>query len=504
MKMIRFSLLILCLSSSFLISEEALTAQTTERPVVQEKLLATAGGEKKPYEVHGGTITVNSKSSKDLADVYFTAYFAKPTKENSRRPIAFCFNGGPGASSACLHMGFLGPKICAQPEQEGSLAFKENPLSLLSSCDLVFVDPVSTGFSKPLNPDAQNKFFGIEEDIQVAGDFIRSFLIKFERWNSPKILIGESYGTARAIGLTNLLMEEYYIKVDGLILISLVLDFQTLRNQPSDDLVNILNLPTIAAIAHFHKKLEAPYKAMGVKELSEKAISFALHDLASSLLEGSALAKDKTENTATLLSQFTSLPQTFFLSHNLRLSPQEFMTKLLKNEGSVIGRFDGRIKTWNPPQGPAICDALFSGPFDPSFYSVAPLLNTAINDYFEKELHVGKEEPYILLSDSVIRSWNWDTKITAHGFGYPSFQQDLRHAFAKNPNLSLFVAAGYYDLATPFFSQKYSLDHLFLPQEMEKNTFFKVYEGGHMMYLDEGPRKELSADLSNFVKSLHK
>jgi carboxypeptidase C (cathepsin A) len=241
---------------------------------------------------------------------------------------------------------------------------------------------------------------------------------------------------------------------------------------------------------------------MSLKDLSEKVSSFALNEYAPVLMAGNRAQEEKSESIAQRLCEFTSLPLDFFRSHNLRLGPHQFRKKLLKEKGSIVGRYDGRMTTWNPPTEPSVSGTMSDELLDPTFHSVSSFFNKALNEYLAGELHWEKNEPYIILNIPTNLSWNWNTKTSSPGCGYASFLQDLRISFAKNPRLKVFVAAGYYDFATPFFAQQYSLDHLFLPKPLDKNITFKVYEGGHMMYLDEGPRKELASDLFLFLKKL--
>jgi carboxypeptidase C (cathepsin A) len=499
MNIFQFCLTLSLIFSGYLSAQEE---AVQEQPAIIEKVLAenasiTAQGQKLVYDVHGGSITLKGKDPNETAAIHFIAYFVKSPLQKMSRPIAFCFNGGPGSSSVWLHMGFLGPKIISTPLPQipGVSCYHDNPVSLLSVCDLVFIDPVATGFSKASDEKSERNFFGVEEDIRSAADFVQLFLTKFQRWQSPKLIIGESYGTARAVGLAHLLQNEYFLNIDGLILISLALDFPTPEQNPTNDLSNMLHLPTFAVIAQYHKKLGKHYSEMSVKELAEAASAFSATEYGPALFSGSQLPAKTKESIAQRLAEFTSLPSAFFISHNLRCGPFQFRKKLFKETSSVVGRFDGRMMTWDP-----LSSSGHEG-IDPSFFFVTSPFTCAINDYLAKDLKWNKQEPYLILNCDALRFWNWHSTSRC-GFRDTSFLQDLRMSLAKNPNLKVFVAAGYYDLATPFFAQQYTLNHLFVPERQSKNISFKVYETGHMIYLDEKPRKELSADLSQFVKLL--
>lgn len=483
--------------------------QSESHSIINDQLLAenqsiTAQGEKILYDVHGGSIKVKSKDSNETANIHFIAYFVKSSKEKAKRPLAFCFNGGPGSSSVWLHMGFLGPKTIITPIEPstGGPTYKDNPLSLLSACDLVFIDPVATGFSKTEDAKKARTFLGIEEDLFSIADFIQLFLTKFQRWQSPKLLIGESYGTARAVGLTHILQDTYFLHIDGLILISLALDLQTFNRNHSQDLAQTLYLPTYSAIAQYHKKLRNSHAELSVNDLSENVSSFAVEHYAPALFSGSQISEKSKAATAEALSEITSLPNTFFLRNNLRMSPSEFREKLLEDASLVIGTFDGRMSTWNPPKESSICKFSPHEPIDPSLSCVASAFTCALNEYLVKDLKLSKEDPYLILNLAANANWNWDSCTTQPGFGYTSFLQDFRMAFAKNPQLKVFVAAGYYDLATPFFAQQYSLNHLFLPESLSKNITFKTYKSGHMIYLDEEAKAPFASDLSLFIKTM--
>lgn len=455
------------------------------------------------YDIRAGALTVHGKEEKDVAHLSYISYFAK--KEGShQRPIAFCFNGGPGSSSVWLHMGFLGPKIVnlnGLSHPSLPLGYKDNPHSLLSVCDLVFIDPVSTGFSSALNKNNSKKFYGVEEDLFSIADFIRLFLTKYHRWESPKLLIGESYGTMRAVGLANLLQDHYFIDVNGLILVSLVLDLQALEEAPSLDIPCITNLPTFASIAHYHGQLNSPFAQMPLPAFMNEVKRFAIEEYGPALLQGTSLPVERKKQIAQQLSAMTSLPAATFESSDLRLSYNQFFKEFLKSQNLLIGRYDGRMTTFRVPDEPTACHDIVGYP-DPSFYFVSGAFASAFQSYLLNELHWQKGEPYVVITENV-EPWNWtfDSKPQG-GVGYLSFMQDFRVAMMKNPTLKVFVAAGYYDLATPFFSQEYALTHLLLPEEFRQNVYVRGYEAGHMMYLDEASRKALYNDLGSFVQSL--
>ena len=453
------------------------------------------------YDVRAGLMTVSVKDTTETA-LSFIAYFKN---DSEKRPIAFCFNGGPGSSSVWLHMGFLGPKII--PFENASfqslpIAYKDNQETLLPSCDLVFIDAVSTGFSTNERKNGENSLYNVEDDLSAFADFIRLFLTKYNRWDSPKILVGESYGSLRAVGLAHLLQDQFFIDIHGLVLISLVLDLQTLDYQASLDIPCLTTLPTIAAIAKYHGTIGSEYKEIPIETVLEKTKQFAIHNYAPALIQGTTLPQESCTKLEKDLSSITSLCTDTLRLYNYRISGPVFIDNFLKNSGKIIGRFDGRDSTFRTPEEPSAGINLMGYP-DPSFYRVSGLFSAGFHTYLLNDLHWSKESPYILINHAV-QPWKWSVgSYPSAGLGYLSFLQDFRLAIAKNPELKTFVAAGIYDLATPFFAQQYSLTHTFLPQNLQKNVLFKEYEAGHMIYLDETARKKLHADIKNFIISMH-
>ena len=463
------------------------------------------------YDIRAGAITVSGKEpSSALGNIYFVSYFAKTPSDTSKRsrPIAFCFNGGPGSSSVWLHMGFLGPKtidVDGLTHPPLPVGYKDNPQSLLASCDLVFIDPVSTGFSTATNVENAKCFHGVEEDLFSVADFIRFFLTKFQRWESPKLLIGESYGTLRAIGLAHILQDQYFIDIDGLVLVSLVLDTnvlpEVLCEYPSHDLPCITTLPTLAAIARYHNQLTGPLAQSSIPQVVESAKKFAIEEYAPALILGAQIAPEQSGRIAKRLAELTSLPEEIIKLQNLRISPDCFYSEFLKSKALRVGRFDGRATGYQVPNAPPICHEGMCY-IDPSCYNVIGAFASSWQEYLARDLKWQKNEPYILLNTN-IDPWKWTVgPRPVPGLGFLSFSQDFRMTMTNNPTLRVFVAAGYYDLATPYFSQQYSLSHLLLPPKLQKQITLKGYEGGHMMYLDKGSRDALHKDLVTFVNEV--
>jgi carboxypeptidase C (cathepsin A) len=478
----------------FTAQENVLSPATEEKFHITKDLSIQVRGETITYETVCGSLPVTGKSEKTTASMFFTAYFKKDSSQKTR-PIAFCFNGGPGSSSLWLHIGGIGPKMMNLDQlvpKNSLVGCIDNPLSLLAVADLVFIDPISTGFSKATDKEKESEFFNIEDDLYSFAHFIRLFLSKFERWHSPKLLIGESYGTFRAACLVNMLKEQFFIDIDGLALISCVLNTIDLTQDPSNDLSYATALPTYAAIAQYHTKTEHP---KDVTQLINEASTFALEEYLPALAQGDSISKERKQEIAKKLAKLTFLPESVFISTNLRLSLERFSEELLKDQGEVFGRFDGRIvRSVTPDETGRLCSPCNQ---DPSEALFTASFASALQKYFLCDLNLKKEDPYFVFNYKANASWNWQAAGTT--FLGPRL---LRSALSSNPHLKIFVAAGYYDLATPFLSQKFTITHLLLNEKQQKNITFKGYEAGHMMYLSPACKKPFSDDLSNFVRSL--
>ncbi len=453
------------------------------------------------YDIAVGSLPISSEDKKDRAEVSYIAYFKKKSeidsKETAPRPVAFCFNGGPGSSSVWLHLGGLGPKKIEIPEISWSKQQQkivDNPFSLLQTADLVFIDPVGTGFSRSAEGADEKKFLGIDEDIESLTLFLESFIRTFQLWSRPKILIGESYGAFRVAGLASSLLNRYYISCDGIALISGTIDFRDIESPHSSDFCAISPIPTYAATAHYFGKLSSKDQQKPLGEFLTEVETFCVQELTPALFVGDALLDQEKAQIAKKMHQYTGLSEELLLSHNLRIPPDLFAKSLFQNENSILGRFDSRHKTHT-------IAGLEKEWMDPSFYAVAPAFTSAMNEYLqmlcpEKQ----QKEEYAILSRS-IRSWNWRRKADEPGLGYATTLPDMKASAASNPQMKFFVAAGIYDLALPYFGQELGMYRLSLPSEMRKNITIRRYRGGHMMYLNPISCKNLLSDLRDFVRN---
>jgi carboxypeptidase C (cathepsin A) len=463
----------------------------------EEKLVTThhqarIGGREIAYTATAGTMLLKHDDGKVRASVYFTAYTRDGVGDAGHRPITFAYNGGPGSASAWLHMGAFGPRRVVL-EEEGwapppPYQIADNNESLLDVTDLVFIDPVSTGFSRPAPGEDPASFHGVREDIESVGEFIREYIARFERWGSPKFLAGESYGTTRSAGLSRYLQEKLNIYLNGIVLVSSILNFGTARFDVGNDLPYPLFLPTYTATAWYHKKLPADLQGGDVQKAIEESERFAAGEYTLALMRGNDLGEAERRQVAEKLARYTGLSVSFLENANLRPTIFEFTKELLRSERLTVGRLDSRFKGVDRQAAgdrfeydPA--SAAFSGPFAAVF-----------NNYAEKELGWKSDLNYELLTDKV-RPWSF----RAYDNQYVNVAEDLRYAMAINPNLKVLVNNGYYDLATPFFATQYTFSHLGFDPTYPSRVSMAFYNAGHMMYVRRADREALKANIARFI-----
>ncbi|MBD3382940.1 MAG: peptidase S10, partial [candidate division Zixibacteria bacterium] len=363
-----------------------------------------------------------------------------------------------------------------------------NDYSLLDHTDLVFIDPVSTGYSRAVPGEDPKQFHGVREDIRSVGEFIRLFLTRYERWNSPKFLVGESYGTLRAAGLADFLQSEHGMYLNGVMLVSSILDFVTARFHQGNDLPYILFLPTYTATAYYHGQLGDDFE--NLQDALNSAEEFAIGDYADALLRGDLLTEREYNQVASRLSQLTGLPAEYIRQSNLRVPIWRFVKELLREEGRTVGRLDSRFQGIDR-------DRVAEGyDYDPSYAEIQGPYSTLLNDYVRTELMFESDLPYEILTGNV-HPWNFSDFENR----YVSTSDRLRQAMTVNPNLKVFVANGYYDLATPYFATEYTFNHLQLDDELKDNVSMSYYEAGHMMYIRLESLKKLKADLADFIEN---
>lgn len=443
------------------------------------------------YKATVGTQLLNDDKGNPKALLFYTAYSKEGVDDLGNRPITYCFNGGPGSSSVWLHLGVLGPRRVDIDETGKSAKHPynlvDNPYSILDETDLVFIDPVSTGYSRTVPGEDPKQFHGVETDVQSIAEFIRLFTTRNQRWESPKFLAGESYGTTRAAGLAQELHDTHHLYLDGIVLVSSVLNFQTIRFSSGNDLPYILFLPTYTATALYHNKLSAEMQADPKKTL-EEAQKFAIGEYAEALMQGDLLDKERYQTILKKLSSFIGLSPEYVDRAHLRVNIYRFAKELLRNEKRTVGRFDSRLKGIDSDS----CGETFE--FDPSFENIVGLFTSTFNNYIRAELNWKKDEEYKILTD--VSPWDYSAATNQ----YLDVGEKLRDVMSKNTFLDVFVASGYTDLATPYYATEYTFAHLGLDPSLRDNVILKTYEGGHMMYLKHSSLVEFKSDLAHFIK----
>jgi carboxypeptidase C (cathepsin A) len=387
----------------------------------------------------------------------------------------------------------LGPKRVKIPDDASAVpppyGLSTNPYSLLDITDLVFIDPVSTGFSRPTEGEDKSQFHGYEEDLRSVGHFVHDYVTKYGRWRSPKFLCGESYGGLRSAGLSGHLRQRYNMALNGVVLISPALNFLTLGFSPGNDLPYIMFVPSYAATAWYHKALPGDLQQLSLKEVYQQADDFARNEYALALMKGHSLEDDERDAVAEKLSRFIGLDKEFVERANLRIDMQRFGKELLRERDRTIGRYDSRFTGID-------ADSAGERPeYDPSGAIVFGPFTAAINDHLRNDLKVEDDQVYEILTGNV-QPWNYGRT----GWRSPDATDTLRETMSANPFLKVFSACGYYDLATPPASVVYSIEHMRLPPPLRKNLHFGFYEGGHMMYIHEPSIEKLRDDVEEFYE----
>lgn len=462
-----------------------------EVPVVTKHTIR-AGNRQLNYTVTTGLMPIrNDRTGETEARIFFMAYTLDNPPAN--RPLMFSFNGGPGSASVWLHLGALGPKrvkmldngFMPPPPYE----LVDNDQTWLTETDLVFIDPVGTGYSRATKPEFAQKFFGVQGDLESVGEFIRMYLGRYERWSSPLFLVGESYGTTRASGLSNLLFEKG-IGLSGIALVSTVMNFQTIRFAEGNDLPLILILPSYTATAWYHKRLPAELQSASLKVVLETSENFAAGEYTAALLKGDRLTPSERQSVLENFSRLTGLNKTFIEQNNLRVELDEFLKELMRTERRTAGRLDSRFTGIDRTAAGDDTD------FDPSMTAIRPPYTSAFNDYVRRDLGFKSDLEYYILGGGITSPWNWN----ANG-SYADTSVALSSAMRKNPYMKIFIASGYYDMATPYFATEYTVAAMNLDPSLRKNISTSYYEAGHMMYIEKNSLRKLKEDVSVFIQN---
>lgn len=445
-------------------------------------------GKEIAYQASAGSLPVQNDAGETEAEIFYVSYSVQPTAAGKPRPLLFVFNGGPGAASVWLHLGALGPRR-VQMLPDGNMPAPpfhiiDNAYSWLDLADLVFVDPVGTGYSRAAKPDLAKKFASVQGDIDSMGRFVRLYLTRMQRWDSPLFLVGESYGTFRSAALSEYLVE-HGIALNGMILVSSVLNMQTISFDFGNDLPYHLFLPSYTATAWYHKKL-APELQKDLDKTLAEAELWAASDYLLALDKGDRLTPGERRAVAEKLASFTGLGVDFVENRNLRVDNRDFARELLRDQGRMVGFMDSRFNAENQEPAKPVG-------FDPTVTTIRPPFSATINKYLREELGFQSELEYFTLGGGIGR-WDWEAKNS-----YADTGENLRNAMAKNPYLKLFIASGVFDLATPHFATDYTVAHLGLSPALRKNITIRRYRSGHMMYLEGDSLVQLKQDAADFI-----
>lgn len=465
-------------------------------PTSETRHSVRVGNRQLNYTVTAGYLPIrNAQNGETEAQIFYMAYTldgAEGREAKARRPLMFSFNGGPGSASVWLHLGALGPKRVRMlddglmPPPPYELA--DNEATWLTETDLVFVDTVGTGYSRATKPEFGAKFFSVNGDIESIGEFIRLYLGRNNRWNSPLFLVGESYGTARVAGLSNHLFERG-MSLNGVLLVSTVLNFQTIRFADSNDMPLVFILPSYTATAWYHKKLSPQLQNRPLRDVLREAENFAVNEFMPALLRIDRLSSQERAALLDKYSLYTGLDRNFIERQNFRVELGEFNKELLRERRRTTGRLDSRFTGIDRDAGGGNPD------FDPSMTAIRPPYTAVFNDYVRRDLAFRSDLEYYILGGG-IGPWNWNTNN-----GYTDTATPLRLAMAKNPYMKVFVASGYYDMATPYFAAEYTISAMSLDPALRKNVSFAYYEAGHMMYIEVNSLRKLKEDVSTFIRS---
>ncbi len=468
---------------------EAVTIpDTTNAPVLTTNTVEI-GGEKVKYKAETGLLPV-LKNGKTIASVFYVAYTRLGEADMAKRPVTFCFNGGPGSSSIWLHMGALGPRR-AKMNEDGTLPpppfqLVDNKYSLLNASDLVFIDPVATGFSRAASDQKPEDFFGDSADLDSVGEFIRLWTTRHDRWLSPKFLLGESYGVFRAAGLADHLRDSYGMYLNGLVLVSGVLSFQTIADDPGNDIPYPLYLPSYTAAAHYHKKLPADLQSDLEAALAESR-TFAKGEYTSALQLGDSLSPDEKEKVVTELSRLTGLTTNVIVDNDLRIDEGIFRKQLLHDQGLILGAYDSRITGRDDDPASEYPD------FDPSDAAVMGPFPAAFNSYVRNELKFKDDLPYELIAG--VQPWNYGSPNN-----YPSSANRLAGTINQNPYMRVLVLDGRCDLVCPVDTMHYAIDHMQLDPSYRTNITYAQFDAGHMMYINLPDLKKMQKVVEAFIQ----
>lgn len=445
------------------------------------------------YDATVGSILLRNGQEEAIGELFYTAYTRTDIPSDDRRPVTFAYNGGPGSASVWLHLGALGPRRVATPDTAHAppppYALENNTHSILDVTDLVMIDPIGTGLSRPLGEGKGSDFWGIDEDAQSLSQFIARWLGENGRWNSPRYLLGESYGTTRSAALASRLQRDN-IDLNGIMLVSAVLDFQTITWNEGNEMPYIMYLPSYAVTAWYHGALDGSWRDLDA--LMADVEAFALGDYARALLAGPRLEASERARVLDELVRFTGLSREYLDRADMRVRSGEFMKELMREHGVVVARLDARFKGFSQDPLAQTAD------YDPQSSAISSAYTSALNAYLREELGWQGDREYRISGQ--VRPWNWQQ---GGGFGWPghtNVADDLADAMRRNPTLEVQLHNGLYDLATPYFAAVWTMEHLDLPEAVRDNWERVDYEAGHMMYVNEAELARMKASIASFIR----
>lgn len=449
----------------------------------------TIDGQPLVYTATTGNLILKD-SDKQKASIFFIAYTKDDVKETATRPVTFVTNGGPGSSAVWLHLGCFGPRR-VDLKEDGTIdppyGLISNEYSILDLTDLVFIDPISAGYSRAAPGEDVKQFHGVEEDVKYLGEFISLYLSRYLRWDSPKFFAGESYGTTRGAALAQRLHDEEHIYLNGVVFLSTVLNFQNIDYDKGNDMPYTLALPTYAATAWYHKVLPEDLQKKSLPDLLKEVEAFASKDYPLALLKGDQLTKEELDTVSKQLSRYSGLSQNYVLGANLRVSIYRYAKELLRSRHRTVGRFDSRYLGIDSDS----CGEMYEN--DPSMDAIFGAFTAAFNQYLRTDLAWQKDERY----DVIANVWPWEYGKKAKN-AYLNVSEDLRDVISRNAKIQVFVASGYYDLAIPYYSTRYTFNHLGLDPSLRDNITIHDYLGGHMMYTYRPSLIQLKKDLTAY------
>jgi carboxypeptidase C (cathepsin A) len=454
----------------------------------------TINGEVLKYTASAGFLQIKNTAGQPQARLFYVAYLLETGQAPSPRPLTFAFNGGPGASSVWLHLGAMGPRRVMLADAGTRLPendrLTDNEYSWLPFTDLVFIDPVGTGYSRPADGVNSDQFYSVKGDVASIGSAIRLFVNAHDRWLSPKYLAGESYGTTRSALLAHYLQQQEGMLLAGVVLLSAALNFEAISFDSGNDLPYPLYLPTYTAVAWYHKRL-APELQANLESTLAEVRKWSLQEYMPALARGDSLSAAETKQIAGKLAAYSGLSPSFIELNQLRVTVEQFTKELLRADYHTIGLLDGRVTGYTiNPAAPFMS-------FDPSLFLVTGPFVAALEHYLQTELAFSTDLKYIYLSEEISRSWQWGTQ----GQGYLYVGKELQAAVSLNYLMKVFTASGYFDLTTPFLTQNYSFEHIYLAPELQDNFIHHYYPAGHQIYNDVPSLKMLTADAAVFYKN---